>query len=157
MPPSPDDADSVMQALATYELLNDEVTARLSGLRTASERIETKATFLAGFAVTASTVLLDAGPLDWPRRVVLVLFGLAFASSVFAFAVWRWDEPPHPQRAIEMYAKAPRIEALAGIVGTKAQAYADNQTRQELKANAWYAAAGLLAVALLVLLVTALT
>lgn len=154
-----DDASNrVAQAEAVYELMNDEVSERMAHLRSAAERIETKASFLAGFTVTASAILLDSGQQLGVTRVgALVLFALAFASAVGALAVWRWEDPPHPDGIIKEYSKARRVDALAGIVGTKATAYARNKKRINYKAWAWYGAAIFLGLGLTLLLVAALT
>lgn len=126
------------------DLLHDEVTARLSTLATASERIETKAVVVAGFAATALQFVLTKQSQTGLWWGAAVAFALSFIAAVAAIALRRMADPPKPQELVRSYSDLRRAETLAKIVGTKISAYNRNAQANVHKAVAWWVSVVLL-------------
>lgn len=132
----------------TLELINTEVTARLTRLTEAGKGIDTKAGVLAGFAATAAQFLAgrDAQPLL--QGLGLGAYALAFLFAVWALAVATYLDVPDPRELVNTYARRPKAIALADLVVERVNAIESNAKKHEAKARRWWIALGWLAVGL---------
>lgn len=110
---------------ATYELLHSEVSGKLDRLREANDRLDSKASWLGGFALTAAAILL--GQDEWTRLSVLAVafLFLALTAAVVTFWPRALDDPPKPS-VLKGYGEDERARVLGRLIGTKAGAYQAN-------------------------------
>jgi len=132
----------------TLEVLNSELASRLARQSDSLAKIDTKAVFVIGFAVTAAQFLAT-------HKHQPVLAALAFAAYAVALAAGALTvrvadhEDLEPREMLETYARSPKAQALVSLAASRVDIYEKNHKRHNRKAlfwsvSLWSAAVGLL-------------
>lgn len=135
------DADSNDEDVDTLELINAELTSRLSRQDQSLSRIETKSTVVLGFAATAAQFLATRDPFRTPWStlfglVAFLVYAGAFACGVWALRVAKFDDlDPGELRQIATIGKA---DALRQLIWAPRTMFDTNRRKAERKADAWW-------------------
>src|SRR5439155_16872092 len=128
----------------TLELLNAELSQRLSLQVSSSERVDVKAVVLLGFIVTATQLLLTRSDNWFWNYVALVPYAAAFVAGLAALRLRTFKTVPEPARVVEVYragvaSSTPNLyeHMLAVLVGTRNDAFRDNWKVDRDKVRAW--------------------
>lgn len=138
--------------MASLELINKELTDRLTRQDQSHSRVETKLTLVIGFAATAAQFLATRHPFRTPWST---LFGLcAFGAYIGAFTVGLWGLRLSKYRELDaaelrQLAEVSQVEVLMQLIGTRRAAVQANKSRGISKVRSWWWSTGLLAAGLL--------
>ncbi len=126
----------------TLELINDEITQQDQTLLDFARGIDTKATFLAGFAVTAISFLLGhrRGSL-WV--VSIVVLGVGFVLALAALWPRRWNGLK-PSTLVRRYSSVSPLVALGRVIRVKEEIYERNHRLARAKTWLWVSSVAML-------------
>jgi multidrug transporter EmrE-like cation transporter len=146
---TPEQLENHVNAL---ELLNSEITASLERQAGSSQRLDTKAVLLVGYAGAAASFLAT-------RRAQPVLAGFAYATfavcaaiGIWAYAVRIYQDVPDPRRLFTEYLPRTKAQTLAALAATRVQAFEDNAPKQRQKALRWWISLASLAIGMTLML-----
>ena len=132
----------------TLRILADVIRDRLVVQRDAIERMETKAVFLLGVAVTAAQFVITADGLNpWWQGFALAAYGLSFIYGLVVVAPYRHNYPPEPKVLFEEYHDSSPRAVLNVLAATRAVAFEINVKAARRKTKAWWRTLVLLVVA----------
>jgi len=136
--------------LETLELMNNEISGRLSRQSAALSQIDTKAAILGGLAVAGTQFLASKTPDSTALQVwAFVLFGIAFVTAVLTYSLARFIDVPYPDKLIDDYVFKTKTEILSALITTRADAFEKNAGTGRRKVTFWWVSVGALALAIL--------
>jgi len=146
------DEDTTDSVVATLELINTELSSRLSRQDQSLSRIEAKAVVVLGFAATAAQFLATRDPFrtSWSTLLGLVAF-LAYTCA-FAFGVWTLRVAKFSDlevKELRQIAEIGQADALRQLIWARMTMFDDNKKKADLKARAWWWSSALLTAGLL--------
>jgi hypothetical protein len=122
---------------ATLELINTELTARLTRQTDVGKGIDTKAAALAGFAAVGSQFLATRSVEPVLATFAYAAYALAFGAAVGGFAVATYKDVPKPRRLADKYGREPKAEVLRRLVAVRVVAIEENADKYDTKARRW--------------------
>jgi heme/copper-type cytochrome/quinol oxidase subunit 3 len=132
--------------VATLELINSEITAGLARQADASQRLDTKAVLLVGYAGAISAFLATRHAQPVLAALAYAAYGACAATGIWAYAVRLYQNVPEPRRLFNEYLSRSRAQTLAALASTRAEAFALNAAKQRQKARRWWISLGSLAI-----------
>jgi hypothetical protein len=115
-------------------------------------RVETKATVVIGFAVTAAQFLATRHPFNSPWSTLFGLTALLCYVAAFACGIWTLRVKKFKDLSatgLRALAEQTQDEVLRQLIGTRRKNYEDNKRSADRKARGWWWSSGLLAAGLL--------
>jgi hypothetical protein len=119
----------------TSRFLNEEVTEQQRLLLASSQALDTRATFLAGFAAAVILFLLQnrRGPL-WIAALIAYFIGLGLAVAT----LWpREGKGLSPEALVDELAELELAAAIGQVVGTKRDIFTQNQLKEADRTRLW--------------------
>lgn len=116
----------------TFRFLNEELSQQQKTLFDDARGLDTKAALIAGFSVTAVSVLVvrDPGPKGW-WAIASYAVALLFAMGALWPRRWYALEPEELQARL---ANRPAVEVIGKVAGTKVLIYGQNHAIARSKA-----------------------
>jgi hypothetical protein len=137
-------ADTPELDTETLELINAEVTARLTRQSIGDAQMDTKAIVLVGYAGAASAFLATRPFQPLLAGLAFGAYAVAAALGLWAYAVGTYQDVPDPRAIFNGYATSPRSEALASLAATRVLAFERNARQQQAKIRRWWVSLGAL-------------
>jgi hypothetical protein len=131
---------------ATLELINSEIAAGLARQGSSSQRLDTKAMLLVGYAGAAASFLATQHPRHVLALVAYAAFAASAASGIWAYALRLYQDVPEPRRLFTGYLSAPRAQALAALAATRVEAFESNTETHARKVRLWWISLASLAI-----------
>lgn len=129
-------------------LINDEITARLGRQSQAASSLDTKATLLVGFSVTAIPLLLGSDLNWWFGVPALIAFGAALVFGLLVVRPRKFEDPPNPSGVAGDY-REPVRKILGTLITMRVDAFEKNKAINDDKNCKWESALVALLVAAL--------
>ncbi|MFE1909531.1 hypothetical protein ACFW96_38615 [Streptomyces gardneri] len=131
----------------TLELLNNEVTSRLTRQSESLAKIDAKALFLIGFAATAAQFLATRQRHDVLAYCAFAAYAVTLLTGVLAMRVAKHqDLEPRPMLAAHV--RSAKGQVLAELAATRASIFEKNKEIHDRKAWLWTASLWSMAVGL---------
>ena len=123
----------------TLELINTEISGRLTRQTTAGNEVDTKAALLAGVPATATQFLATRKD-PWLVFAVVAYstYGLSFLTAVAAYALARYTDVPNPRALVEHCVTESKAKTLAHLLATRVNAYEANMKKHRRKVIFWW-------------------
>ncbi|MBK5222032.1 MAG: hypothetical protein JJE52_03975 [Acidimicrobiia bacterium] len=119
-------------------LVNDETRYRLDVQRSSIDQVATKASFVAGVAVTLLTFLAAANGETLWKWLALLAFALTAACSLNALRLRKWREVPEPRPTADHAWQHSEEEVLVELLNSRISAFAINETRRAMVHRWWW-------------------
>lgn len=123
--------------VANLELINSEITGRLSRQIDSGSRLDTKAVVLAGFAATAAQFLAVRHPQPLLAGFAFAAYGAAFALAAATFALRTYGDVPEPRGLLDGYVARPKEKTLGALAARRVAIFEENAKKHERKAKLW--------------------
>lgn len=123
----------------TLDLINTELSGRLTRQAASGSQVDTKAALLAGVAATATQFLAtrkDSDPLF--AALAYISYAGAFLAAVAAYALARYKDVPDPRGLVRECAHRAKAETLANLVATRVKVYEANRKKHRRKVALWW-------------------
>jgi hypothetical protein len=136
-----DEIPSVEDQTETLDLINTELSGRITRQATAGSQVDTKAALLAGVAAAATQFLAtrkDAASLY--ATLAYISYATAFLAAVAAYALARYQDVPEPRDFVRKCAHRTKAETLSNLVATRVKVYEANRSKHRHKVVLWWAA-----------------
>jgi hypothetical protein len=121
----------------TLELINSELTGRLTRQAEAGTQIDTKAALLVGYVAAASAFLATRPSQPVLTWLALGAFAVAAGFGIGAYAIGTYEDVPNPRRLFNEYARKPKPDALAALAARRVGAFESNAPKHRRKATLW--------------------
>ena len=121
----------------TLELINAELTGRLSQQAEDGRQIDTKAALLVGYVAVASSFLATRHSQPLLTWLTFAAYAVAAGFGVGAYAVGAYQEVPDPRPFFNRYADGPKAAALAALAASRVLAFEINAPKQQSKVVRW--------------------
>jgi hypothetical protein len=129
----------------TLELINAEFNQRLTLHAAVASGIDTKATFVLGFAAIGLQLLLGTSRADPWDAFAFGFFGLSIVAGIACIAIREYKVVPEPAEMNLLYQRyladgSPNLRelVLGQLVGTKEVAITKNKRRDKGKVRLWW-------------------
>jgi len=132
------------------ELINTEIASSLARQAGSSQRLDTKAVLLVGYAGAAASFLAT----QQHRQPVLAAlawasYGLSAGSGIWAYAVRLYQDVPEPRHLFNTYLGKTRAGTLTALAATRVSAFESNADKHSRKVRLWWISLSCLAVGLI--------
>jgi hypothetical protein len=121
----------------TLELINSELTGRLTRQAEAGTQIDTKAGLLVGYVAAASAFLATRPSQPVLTWLALGAFAFAAGFGIGAYAVGTYQDVPDPRHLFNEYARKSKPAALAALAARRVRAFESNAPKHRRKARLW--------------------
>lgn len=122
----------------TLELINSEITASLARQAGASQRLDTKAVLIVGYAGFAASFMATQHPRLVLAAVAYGAYAAAAGLGIWAYAVRIYQDVPEPRRLLTGYLSKPRAQVLAVLAATRVTAFEANARKHTRKVRLWW-------------------
>jgi hypothetical protein len=131
---------SVEEQADTLDLINTELSGRLTRQAASGSQVDTKAALLAGVAAAATQFLATRKDPDLFFAVpAYMAYAGALLAAVAAYALARYEDVPDPRGLVRLCVDRTKVETLAHLVAARVEVYEANCKKHRRKVLLWWA------------------